>query len=224
MNKKGYVLLSGGPDSTTLLYELVKTEKMPVTALFINFGQSFLDRELKCAKKIAKDLEVELDVISVPNLRYTFFAKGENKRSIIFRGTPEATYGIAAAYIRHNEGTHLWHANIAEDVDDIPNFNEFFINFQKSINALPQSDYFKIEGPYMNVRKAEVIKRGLKIGVPFEDTWSCLEGYKVHCGVCRSCVRRLEAFEKCGVKDPVKYLDLNDKSAISELTIENIKK
>lgn len=224
MENKAYALLSGGPDSATLVYDLKKQNKMPVTALFINFGQAFLERELIFAHKLSKHSGVPLEVISVPGLRYAMLGKGEDKGSIIFRGTPEATYGIASAYARHNKGTHLYHANIAEDVDDIPTFADFFVKFQESINALPHTDYFKIEGPYLNVRKADVIKKGIELGVPFEDTWSCLEGYKLHCGVCRSCVRRLEAFKACGIEDPAEYLDVSNKDNISMLTIENIKR
>ena len=63
----------------------------------------------------------------------------------------------------------------------------------------------KIEAPFINMSKSEVIELGLKLKVPYEDTWSCYNGNTKACRKCGTCVERLEAFELNGAKDPLEY-------------------
>ncbi len=60
----------------------------------------------------------------------------------------------------------------------------------------------RIEAPFVSHTKAEVVKKGLKLKVPYELTWSCYEGGEHPCGKCGTCIDRAEAFAKNGVKDP----------------------
>ena len=60
----------------------------------------------------------------------------------------------------------------------------------------------RIEAPFVNMTKAEVVKTGLALKVPYELTWSCYEGKERPCGVCGTCLDRAKAFELNGVKDP----------------------
>ena len=62
-----------------------------------------------------------------------------------------------------------------------------------------------IETPVISLGKAEIIKRGLVMGVPFELTWSCYEANDEACGECESCRLRLQAFERAGLCDPIRY-------------------
>jgi 7-cyano-7-deazaguanine synthase len=57
----------------------------------------------------------------------------------------------------------------------------------------------------VNLTKADIVRRGAELGVPFELTWSCYEDGDVHCGKCGTCVERREAFERAGVADPTAY-------------------
>ena len=59
-----------------------------------------------------------------------------------------------------------------------------------------------IEAPFVNMTKAEVVKTGLGLKVPYEYTWSCYEGGDKPCGVCATCIDRAKAFEENGVRDP----------------------
>jgi 7-cyano-7-deazaguanine synthase len=54
--------------------------------------------------------------------------------------------------------------------------------------------------------KAQIVKRGLELGVPFASTWSCYRGLTVHCGRCPACIARREAFAEAGVTDPTIYV------------------
>ena len=64
-------------------------------------------------------------------------------------------------------------------------------------------EQLKIEAPFVNKNKAEVVKLGLQLKVPYELTWSCYEGGAKPCGVCGTCIDRKAAFEKNGVEDPL---------------------
>ena len=62
-----------------------------------------------------------------------------------------------------------------------------------------------VEAPFVNMTKAEVVKIGLELSVPYELTWSCYEGKEKACGVCGTCLDRREAFRLNGVEDPIAY-------------------
>ena len=64
-----------------------------------------------------------------------------------------------------------------------------------------------VEAPFVDMTKADIAALGDKLGVPWEDTWTCYEGGEVHCGRCATCVERIEAFHLAGVTDPTTYLD-----------------
>jgi 7-cyano-7-deazaguanine synthase len=59
--------------------------------------------------------------------------------------------------------------------------------------------------PFMRKTKAEIVELGTALGVPYEETWSCYEGGKFHCGLCGTCTERKEAFQLVGVPDPTEY-------------------
>ena len=60
----------------------------------------------------------------------------------------------------------------------------------------------RVEAPFLNLNKADVVKKGLELEVPFELTWSCYEGGEKPCGACATCIDRAKAFELNGVEDP----------------------
>jgi 7-cyano-7-deazaguanine synthase len=62
--------------------------------------------------------------------------------------------------------------------------------------------------PFVSLTKADIVRVGASLGVPFEKTWSCYNGRKLHCGKCGTCVERIEAFELAGVPDPTEYKKL----------------
>ena len=62
-----------------------------------------------------------------------------------------------------------------------------------------------LKTPFVRLNKMEILKIGMDLGVPYEDTWSCYSENDVACGVCGSCHFRLEAFRQIGIKDPIPY-------------------
>jgi 7-cyano-7-deazaguanine synthase len=63
----------------------------------------------------------------------------------------------------------------------------------------------EIVTPVIRMRKSEIVRRGMELGAPFAQTWSCYQAEDVACGVCDSCALRLRAFEEAGIHDPISY-------------------
>lgn len=205
--KPQFVVISGGPDSKTLLNEVLRQnvpQNIPTEAIFINFGQPYLLQELTSARKIAAERQVKLNEIVVPGLSHAFIGAGEFGY-IIFRNIIEASYGIAASYARYHGGETLYHANLKEDVDDLPWMPEFFARFSDMVNSIQDVGSLDIRSPYLSVPKAEVFEHADEMGVGLSETWSCLRPGKIHCGECRSCRRRKQAFKNAGMKDDTQY-------------------
>jgi 7-cyano-7-deazaguanine synthase len=59
-----------------------------------------------------------------------------------------------------------------------------------------------IEAPFVSWTKADVVKKGIELKVPYELTWSCYVGGEKPCGTCGTCIDRAKAFEKNGISDP----------------------
>jgi 7-cyano-7-deazaguanine synthase len=63
----------------------------------------------------------------------------------------------------------------------------------------------KIEAPFVNMTKKDVVAEGLRLKVQYELTWSCYEGHEKACGICGTCIDRRRAFEENGAVDPIAY-------------------
>ena len=102
-------------------------------------------------------------------------------------------------------GAPLNHANLKEGVDDLPWMPEFFARFSDMVNSIQDVGSLDIRSPYLSVPKAEVFEHADEMGVGLSETWSCLRPGKIHCGECRSCRRRKQAFKNAGMKDDTQY-------------------
>ena len=83
-----------------------------------------------------------------------------------------------------------------------PDCSDAFNQAMKDAIYLGSGNQVTIEAPFVNWTKADVVKKGLELNVPYELTWSCYEGGEKPCGKCGTCIDRAAAFEKNGVKDP----------------------
>lgn len=229
---KALVLSSGGVDSTTCIgIAINKYGKDNVITASLYYGQKH-DKELECARKIAEYYRVrhiEEDISNV--MKYAkdvcTLVKGgdeiEHKSyadQIAENGEGRvATYvpfrnglflSIAAAYadsLFPGEDVEIFYGAHADDAageayaDCSP---EFADAMDKAISI---GTYHKIHimRPLINMNKAEVVKTGLELKVPYELTWSCYEGREKACGKCGTCIDRLKAFQLNGIKDPIEY-------------------
>lgn len=229
---KALVLSSGGVDSTTCVGIAVdKYGKENVITASLYYGQKH-DKEIECAKKIAQYYGVKHIEENISNvMKYAkdvcTLMKGGDKiehksyvDQIAENGEGRvATYvpfrnglflSIAAAYadaLFPGEEVKIYYGAHADDaagqayVDCSP---EFADAMNKAIN-IGTYGKISIERPLINMNKAEVVKTGLLLNVPYELTWSCYEGKEKACGTCGTCIDRLNAFYLNGVKDPIEY-------------------
>ena len=83
---------------------------------------------------------------------------------------------------------------------------EFVAAFEAMSRVANDAPDFQVLAPFIEWSKADIVRRGKELGVPFEDTWSCYRGGDRHCGTCGTCVERREAFALAEVADPTSYL------------------
>ncbi|HNR36682.1 MAG TPA: 7-cyano-7-deazaguanine synthase, partial [Candidatus Hydrogenedentes bacterium] len=81
-----------------------------------------------------------------------------------------------------------------------------FVRRLNRVLALNRRNRVWIHAPFAEMRKSEIIRLGLDLGVDFAHTWSCYRGGECACGTCPTCVERLNAFAATGVVDPVPYM------------------
>ncbi len=83
---------------------------------------------------------------------------------------------------------------------------EFYRAFEEAARLGTRPDTrMRIETPVIGLSKADIVRRGLALGVPFERTWSCYQAEERACGACESCRLRRRGFEQAGAADPIPY-------------------
>lgn len=215
--KNKLLIISGGMDSVTLLYEHKDEIGM---ALSFAYGSNHSERELECAKYHCEKLGIPHKVVhldfmkdfgsaltsgadKIPEGHYA----AENMKSTVVPFRNGIMLSVAAGYAEANNFSTLMLASHFGDHAIYPDCRE---NFSKAISeAIKLGTYGEItvEAPYSKITKDEIAKRGSALGVDYSKTWSCYKGGSKHCGKCGTCVERKEAFELAGVKDPTEYLD-----------------
>lgn len=223
---RALVLSSGGVDSTTCLGLAVsKYGAENVTALAITYGQKH-DKEVQAARAVAAHygvelIELDLSLIfrydttcslltgsdtEIPKESYADQLKKTD-------GKPVSTYvpfrnGLflsSAASIALSKGCEvIYYGAHSDDAagNAYPDCSEAFNKAMNDAIFLGSGNQLHIEAPFVRLTKADVVKMGLELGVPYELTWSCYEGGETPCGVCGTCRDRAAAFAANGIADP----------------------
>ena len=216
---KVVVLLSGGMDSVTALYD-ARTQHEIVGAVSFHYGSKHNDREIFFAAHHAAKLGVPHSVISLAFVGDLFksdllssggaIPKGHYEEQTMKKTVVPFRNGImlsiAAGYAESVEAEGLVIAAHAGDHAIYPDCRE---DFMKSMaDAIRLGTYAQVEllRPFISMTKADIAARGAALGVDYSQTWSCYVGGDVHCGECGTCVERREAFLLAGVPDPTRYL------------------
>lgn len=223
---KSVVLLSGGLDSATCLGLAVeKFGYQNVSAVSVFYGQRH-ERELECAKKISAHYKIsryEFDAAkimsysssallnsSTENLEKNSYGEQVKKKPRISTYVPFRNglmLSIAASFadgIFGGEETEIFIGVHQDDfaVNAYPDCSEKFIRAMSDAISTGTYDKIKIVAPFLGKNKADIVKVGLDLKVPYEFTWSCYERGEIPCGKCATCIDRKNAFELNGVKDP----------------------
>ena len=231
---KSVVLLSGGLDSATCLGLAVKKFGYEnVSAVSVFYGQRH-ERELECAKKISAYYKVsryEFDAAkimsysssallntSTENLEKNSYGEQVKKNPRISTYVPFRNglmLSIAASFadgLYNGEDTEIF-IGVHQDASAINVYPDCSENFIRAISeAVEIGTYGKIKivAPFAGKTKADIVKVGLELKVPYEITWSCYERGEIPCGKCATCIDRKKAFELNGVKDPASELRIKN--------------
>ncbi|HKA31755.1 MAG TPA: 7-cyano-7-deazaguanine synthase QueC [Candidatus Binatia bacterium] len=228
MSAKAVVLLSGGLDSATVM-AIAHSEGYEVHPLSFRYGQRHA-RELQAAERVARSLGAAerhlviafdlraiggsalTDAIDVPKSRSAGeIARGIPATYVPARNTIFLSFGLALAE-KIGAGDIFFGANQL-DYSGYPDCREEYIRaFERMANLATKAGVegttkIKIHTPLIHLTKAEIIKKGLALGVDYSLTWSCYDPTPdgLACGQCDSCQLRLKGFKEAGVEDPIKY-------------------
>jgi 7-cyano-7-deazaguanine synthase len=218
---KAVCLLSGGMDSSTLAY-VAKSRGYDILALHLNYGQRTERKELACARKIAELLNAKEFIEIYLDYFVKFGASSLTDKKIAVETYDSRPVHMPNTYVPFRNAnllsiaTSFAEARAADaifigvqslDYSGYPDCRPKFIEaFQKVID-LGTKDTTKITlfSPFITMTKADILKEGFKLGVPYEHTWSCYRNEEKACGTCGSCHFRKEAFAAIGGQDPIKY-------------------
>lgn len=218
MKKDALMVLSGGMDSTTMLYEYASQIDLAVTFLY---GSNHNARELECARYNCEKLGIELVVINldfigemfhssllegadaVPDGDYDF----DNMRSTVVPFRNGIMLAAAAGLAESRGLTTVMIANHAGDHALYPDCRAQFIEAMSAAIKAGTYEGIAISAPYTLLTKAQIAERGKLLGVDYGHTYSCYKGCEHHCGRCGTCRERREALAAAGIADPTIYDD-----------------
>lgn len=223
---RAMVLCSGGVDSTTALGMAVKKYGAEnVVALSISYGQKH-EKEIQAAKAVSEFYGVEqlfLDLAKIFEYSDCSLLKQsdeeipEESYSAQIEKTkgdkPVSTYvpfrnglflSSAASMALSKDCSVIYYGAHADDAAGFayPDCSSVFHHAMNEAIYEGSGHQLRIEAPFVDLNKADVVKIGLELGVPYDLTWSCYEGGDKPCGKCGTCIDRAAAFQANGVDDP----------------------
>lgn len=222
MNKKAVVIASGGIDSSTLLFKAVN-ENYETCALTFIYGQKH-KKEIECAKWICDRLKVSHKIIDLSALKEILSGSALTDSRIAIPEVPadvphydtlKATIvpnrnsiflSIAIGYAASIGANCVFFGAHHSDRGVYPDCRAEFVEaFQSAERLANDNPDLIVDAPFAHMDKSDIVRLGNELGVPYQKTWSCYKGGKLHCGVCSSCRERKRAFSQSGVSDPIRY-------------------
>ena len=216
------VILSGGLDSTVLLYYMMSIGAKP-RVLSFNYGQRHR-RELEHATEICATAGVPQEIVDIHEIGKLLRSSQTSKLIEV----PEGHYShesmkvtvvpnrnmimlsIAAGFALSTGCDLVAFAAHAGDHTIYPDCRLEFVDSLNQTLALCDWNKVKVMSPFISRTKAEIVQLGHEMGVPLQLTYSCYKGGDKHCGRCGTDVERREAFKLAGVPDPTEYEDKED--------------
>lgn len=220
------VLLSGGIDSTTVLYEVINTLNKTPIVLVAQYGQKH-SREIDCALYHAHvlntpliltplaDLFSNLDIqsaltsedIAVPELDDVL---GDPQPPTYVPNRNQFLLAIAAAVAESMGINNIYIGTQKTDMYGYWDATPEFINRLNAVYELNRKNKIKIVAPFADYSKTEIVNIGInRHQIDYRLTWSCYKGGALACGQCATCRERLKAFENNGCVDPIGYEGMN---------------
>jgi 7-cyano-7-deazaguanine synthase len=222
---RAVVLVSGGMDSATAVYEAMDRGYEPYL-LHTSYGQRTADRELECARELAETVGAEFLHVETGHLARIGASSLTDEELEVAEADLESDeiptsyvpfrnanlLSMAVSYAEANDCEAVFIGAHSEDFSGYPDCRPaFFDAFQAVIDAGTKPDTeIALVAPFVEWSKTDIAERGLELGVPYDLTWSCYRDDAPACGTCDACAFRLEAFQNCGVRDPIDYAERPD--------------
>ena len=214
--KDSVLILSGGVDSVTLLYDY---QDRIALAVSFDYGSNHNAREIPFARLHCERLGIEHLIIpldfmskyfkssllegadSIPEGHY----ESENMKSTVVPFRNGIMLSVAVGIAESRDLRYVMMANHGGDHTIYPDCRPEFVD---AFSMAAQAGTFvgiRLLSPYTHMTKADIARRGKELRIDYSETWSCYKGGEKHCGKCGTCVERREAFALAGVDDTTVY-------------------
>jgi 7-cyano-7-deazaguanine synthase len=214
-------LVSGGMDSCVTA-AMARAENDELAFLHVSYGQRTEARERQAFEALAEHYGVTRRLVaaigylaqiggsSLTDERMPVAAADLTARAVPTSYVPFRNahlLAIATSWAEVLGAQRIYIGAVADDSSGYPDCRpEFYGAFQYAVDVGTRPEtVVEIRTPVINMRKAEIIRRGLELDAPLRLTWSCYQATERACGRCDSCALRLRAFAEAGVPDPIPY-------------------
>lgn len=214
--KNSVIIVSGGMDSITLLYDHKDEIALGIS---FDYGSNHNAREIPFAKMHCERLGIKHITINLDFMHQYFKSSlldgaeaipeghyaDDNMKSTVVPFRNGIMLSIAIGIAESNNLDQVFIANHGGDHTIYPDCRPEFIN---AINAAATAGTYnnvKVVAPYTKITKSDIARIGKKLGIDYTETWSCYKGGEVHCGKCGTCVERKEALAEAGIEDKTIY-------------------
>jgi 7-cyano-7-deazaguanine synthase len=218
-NQRAVVLLSGGMDSCVCA--ALATRDYATAAVHVSYGQRTEHRERQSFLEICDRLQIQEKLLVRNEALRAIGGSALTDQNIAVPTVPSSGREIPVTYVPFRNAHFLSVAvswaevlgaakvfigAVEPDSSGYPDCRPaYYEAFNRVIHAGTKDGNIEIVTPLIAMRKAEIVQLGLELDAPFDLTWSCYRHEDRACGVCDSCVLRLQAFKAAGVKDPILY-------------------
>lgn len=214
--KKSMIILSGGMDSVTLLYDYEEEIALAVT---FDYGSNHNKREEEFAKYHCEKLGIEHITIPLTFIHDYFKSsllegasaipdghyEDETMKSTVVPFRNGIMLSIACGIAESRGFETVFIANHFGDHAIYPDCRKGFIDGMSEAMRLGTYKGILIDAPYTSLTKTDIAKIGKSLGIDYSKTYSCYKGGEKHCGKCGTCVERKEALRDAGIEDPTEY-------------------
>jgi 7-cyano-7-deazaguanine synthase len=215
--KDSILILSGGMDSVTLLYDY---QERIALAISFDYGSNHNAREipfarLHCERLGIPHLVIPLDFMAdhfrssllsgaddIPEGHYA----SENMKSTVVPFRNGIMLAIATGMAENNNLPYVMMANHGGDHAIYPDCRPEFVEAFDAAAHAGTYNGVHLLSPYCHLTKGQIAARGRELGIDYAETWSCYKGGDKHCGRCGTCIERKEALAEAGIPDPTEYL------------------
>lgn len=214
--KDSVIVVSGGMDSITLLYD--KKDEIALAVTF-DYGSNHNAKEIAWAKVHCERLNIKHIVIKLDFMHRYFTSSlleggdaipeghyaDENMKSTVVPFRNGIMLSIAAGIAESNGLRKILIANHGGDHTIYPDCRPEFIKAMNEAIINGTYEDVSIDATYTNITKVDIAAIGKRLGIDYSETWSCYKGGEKHCGKCGTCIERKEALALAGIDDRTEY-------------------